>query len=126
MRYVRIVLIQGLKYYVNIPATRSELSRRISYFIRSAKQKARTKHTTAINTLKESYSFLFYLKSVEPVQKTNEFVSINFESYASTSSSDCILLVREQDQLCIQPEKYVCTCVLVSHFPSGLLNSLIQ
>jgi hypothetical protein len=93
------------KFYVNVSETRRELCSQLSCFFRDAKKKARARNTTVIKILIESNNFVFNLKSVEPVHRTDEFLSNKFDSFASNSSSHCILLVREKDQICIQPRK---------------------
>ncbi|CAF3438874.1 unnamed protein product, partial [Rotaria socialis] len=40
--------------------------------------------------------------SVESVQRTDELLPLKFETYASINSSDHVLLVRDNDQVCIQ------------------------
>ncbi|CAM4925557.1 unnamed protein product [Rotaria socialis] len=90
------------KYYVNISETRREICSRLSYFVRSAKKKAKVRHTTVITVLSEYDCFTFYIKSVESVQRTDELLPLKFETYASINSSDHVLLVRDNDQVCIQ------------------------
>lgn len=91
------------KFYVSLSELRREISRRLSYFIQNAKNKAKARNTTAIKILAESNNFVFYLRSVETVHKTDEFLPLKFDSFASRSSSDRILLVRDKDQIFIEP-----------------------
>ena len=93
----------AVKFYINMSESRRELRRRSGHVVQTAKNNAKAKNTTAVKILSQSKNFVFYLKSVETVHRTNEFVSIKFDSFVSDNSSDRILLVRDKDWICVEP-----------------------
>ncbi|CAF5150694.1 unnamed protein product, partial [Rotaria sp. Silwood1] len=58
---------------------------------------------TVTKVLMDMKTFMFYSNAVESVNRSDEFSSLNFDTYECSDSSDRILLVRDKDTICIQP-----------------------
>ena len=98
----------SVKFHVNLQKMRRQLCSQLSCFIRDAKKRAKLRHITVTKVLMEIETFSFHSNAVEPVKKCDEFLSLGFDTYECVHSSDRVLLIRDRDTICIQPEN---TCL---------------
>lgn len=84
-----------MKLYVDAQQWCRQLCSQLSCFIRDAEKRINTRCSTVKKVLMETETFLFHSRTVEVVNSSNEFSSINLEiyQYADSSENRCCFLV---------------------------------